>query len=139
MEQDYIKQEIHKMSKQLADFSNYMPSYNLKNMEQIENVKKGIREVFTKKLAENITPIDNRFSIENFEYATKELGSDYVQNIYSMLGPFDFSQYFPEVKDKENNKDTSEDSDAEIDPETAIEMEYNWVKRRSGALYRGEV
>ena len=45
MEQDYIKQEIHKMSKQLADFSNYMPSYNLKNMEQIENVKKGIREV----------------------------------------------------------------------------------------------
>ena len=68
-----------------------MPSYNLKNMESIDNVKKSIHEIFNKKLSENITQIDNRFSIENFEYATKELGSDAVQNIYSMLGPFDFS------------------------------------------------
>ena len=116
-----------------------MPSYNLKNIESIDNVKKGIREFFNKKLSENFTQIDNRFSIENFEYATKELGSDAVQNIYSMLGPFDFSQYTPEVKDKGNEKDSSEDEDDVIDPETAIEMEYNWVKRRSGAIYRGEV
>ena len=138
MEQDKIKSEINKMQKRLAEYSNYMPSYNLKNVDDIENVKKNIREFFNKKLQENITTIDNRFSLENFEYATKELGNETVQNIYSMLGPFDFSQYTPENAPTKD-KDSDEDEDQEIDPDTAIEMEYNWVKRRSGALYRGEV
>ena len=49
-----------------------------------------------------------------------------------MLGPFDFSQYTPEPKD-DATKDESEDEDRAIDPETAIEFEHAWIKRKSGA------
>lgn len=86
------------MKKQLADFNSYMPAYNLKNTEDIQSITKGIKETIQKKLKENLVQIDNTFAIENFEYATKELGNDTIENIYSLLGPFDFSQYTPEEK-----------------------------------------
>ena len=83
------------MKKQLTSFSIYMPEYTLKNVDDIEKVKTSIRNTLTEKLKENIDSIDNSFSLENFEYATKEMGNQTVADIYTMLGPFDFSQYKP--------------------------------------------
>ena len=54
-----------------------------------------------------------------------------------MLGPFDFSQYKPPSLKEEKPEDS--DDEPEFDPEFAIEMEYYWIPRKSGAQYRGEV
>jgi hypothetical protein len=55
-----------------------------------------------------------------------------------MLGPFDFNQYKPPEKESVAVQGQGSDEE-EIDPDTLIEMEYNWMKRKSGASYRGEV
>jgi hypothetical protein len=87
------------------------------------------------KLRENLEPIDNTFALENYEYATKEMGIQKIQDIYSMLGPFDFNQYVPGKKDDA----ASSDEEKDFDPEAAVDMDYNWSKRKSGAQYRGEI
>lgn len=75
MEQDNIKQEIDRMTKEITSFSIYMPQYNLKGVDEIEKVKQNIRAALSEKLKENIEPMNNTFALENFDYCTKELGN----------------------------------------------------------------
>ena len=63
------------MQKELNSFSIYMPAYNLYNYEDPTAVAKSIRDNLTAKISENMAPIDNSFSLENFVYTTKELGN----------------------------------------------------------------
>jgi hypothetical protein len=72
-EQDELKNDIQKMMKELNKQSCYMPKYNLKNVDDIENVKKAVREKLQAKLDENIITVDNSFALENYEYTTNEL------------------------------------------------------------------
>lgn len=39
--------------------------------------------------------------MDNFKYITQELGNQKIAEIYSLLGPLDFSQY-EEPKDEDN-------------------------------------
>lgn len=78
LEQNEIKDEIYKMQKELNSFSIYMPEWNLKSIDDIEAVKKHIRDNLSQKLKENLIPIDNRFAMENYEYATTELGNEAI-------------------------------------------------------------
>jgi hypothetical protein len=81
MEQDFLKQEIYEMQKELNAFTVYMPQYTLKSFENPEISAKLITDVLAAKLSDNLVPIDNSFCLENFEYATKELGND-IEKIY---------------------------------------------------------
>jgi hypothetical protein len=49
-----------------------------------------------------------------------------------MLGPFDFATYKPAEKDPEPSGAGS-DQEEEYDPESAVQMEDYWIKRKSGA------
>ena len=54
-----------------------MPKIQLKNFnpDDADAVTKSIKEQLSEKLKQNLVPIDNSFALENFEYATKELGN----------------------------------------------------------------
>ena len=114
----------------------YMPEVNLKNVDEIEKVKANIRATLSEKLKENLEPVDNSFALENFEYCTKELGAEQIGEIYTMLGPFDFASYKPAVKESDPSGAGS-DQEEEFDPESAVQMEDFWIKRKSGAQFRG--
>jgi hypothetical protein len=49
-----------------------------------------------------------------------------------MLGPFDFATYKPVVKEAEASGNGS-DQEEEYDPDSAVQMEDFWIKRKSGA------
>jgi hypothetical protein len=111
--------------------SNYMPTYKLNKMDDIPEVTKQINKQITEKQAFYLEQIDHTLAISNFNHITKELGKTKIGAIYNMLGPFDFFQQEPK---KNKSKD---DDEFEEDNKRCLEMD--WIKRRSGAEFRGEM
>lgn len=70
---------------------------------------------------------DHTFALTNYEYLTKTPQSEEITRIYKMLGPFDF--FAPGAK-------IDVDDTAANEAKAVIET---FDKRRSGALFRGEV
>lgn len=68
-------------------------------------------------------------AISNFNHISSELGKTKIGAIYNMLGPFDFFEQEPKKK---------KEDDDEFDEDNKRCMEMEWVKRRSGAEFRGE-
>jgi hypothetical protein len=83
-----------------------------------------------------LKPVDNHFSLECFNYATTELGNENIARIYNLLGPFDYSKWKDEALE-DDNKPLLSDDEADF-AERRMPQEH-FEKRRSGAMYRGDV
>ena len=87
------------MKDSINQFSFYCPSFNVNYDEGggQELVTERIQHDIKAKLESYVIECDNKFSLDNFEYVTKELGNQKLSDIYQMLGPFDYSAYKEEV------------------------------------------
>ena len=74
--------------------------------------------------------------MECFEYATVEMGNEQVARIYNLLGPFDYSKWRDEALEDADQPLLSDDED---NTEERRMPQEGFAKRRSGAMYRGEV
>lgn len=75
--------EINQLKKNLNKFSSYNPKYTIKKSgEDFKTIKEKIAADLKSKLESHIVEIDNRFSIENFEYCTNDIPSEKIKEIY---------------------------------------------------------
>jgi len=98
-----------------------------------------IQDFVKSKLEENLQIVDNSFSLENLEYVQTELNNPMISEIYKLLGPFDYNLYSPEDEEDDKDKLNIGDNDSNADDEEGRMMQDEWMPRRSGATYRGEV
>jgi|TARA_B110000285_G_C15022603_1_gene562397 hypothetical protein len=124
--------EINAMKAGVNSFSIYQPAFELRVPDLVEETKK-IKEDLKLKLDKYLLPIDNSFALENFTYATKELGNEHIKHIYELLGPFDYSKWKDEALENQSAKLSDDDDEERRMPQEDFE------KRRSGASYRGDV
>lgn len=54
-----------------------------------------------KKLGKHLQPIDQQFSMDNYNYVTKDLENPQIETIYKTLGPFDYTLYQPDQEKEE--------------------------------------
>ena len=76
--------------------------------------------------------------MDNFDYVTKELGNDKIAEIYSLLGPLDYSQYTEPKEDDSPRYDARAGGSDDSFEEKRVPVT-DFEKRRSGAIYRGNV
>lgn len=88
--------EINAMKVGVNAFSIYQPAFELCVPDLADETKK-IKEDLKLKLDKYLKPIDNTFALENFKYATKEMGNEQIKHIYELLGPFDYSKWKDEA------------------------------------------
>lgn len=70
---------------------------------------------------------DHSFALDNYEFVTKTLNNNEIIKIYKQLGPFDF---YSEGAKPHTEIEESSESKAYSD---------RFDKRKSGAMYRGEI
>ena len=134
-EQYNIQKEIKQLKASIGTVSIYTPSFELKIPDLKDETKK-IQEDLKAKLDSYMKPVDNSFALECFKYATEEMGNEQIARIYSLLGPFDYSLWRDEALEDEDQPYLS---DEEEDKEERRMPQEHFEKRRSGAMYRGEV
>lgn len=134
-EQYNIQKEIQALKASIGTVSIYTPNFELKVSDMKDETKK-IQEDLKAKLDSYMKPVDNSFSLECFKYATEEMGNEQIARIYNLLGPFDYSSWRDEALEEENQPFNSDDDG---DKEERRMPQENFEKRRSGAMYRGEV
>jgi len=134
-------QDIERMKKNINKFSIYNPCYSIKKGEDYRSLKDKIQTDLRTKLEGLVVEVDNRFSIENFDYVTTELGSEKIKEIYQLLGPFNYADY-QENKEDEGDAEAAASGKGSayggFDEQTRVPC-YEYEKRKSGAMYRGDV
>lgn len=101
-----------------------MPKYQMRVDDSalaVNQIKVDIKE----RLNSFFIETDHHFALDNYEYVTKTLNNDMIMKIYKQLGPFDF---FQEPAKLDATDELSEKS-----------MQERFDKRRSGAMFRGEL
>lgn len=128
-----IQNTIRSMRQTIESFGIYAPKYGVKIVD-LSDVKSKLRDFIKNKLASYIEEIDNRFSLENYDYVQNELGNMRIAEIYNQLGPFNYSAY---KEEKEGDEDDDRSQGSQENNERV--PQYDFIKRKSGAMYRGEV
>lgn len=83
-EKDQIVKEIDQMKHEINSFSHYCPSYTLSFSEEddAEIIIDRLKTELKTKLEKNLVEISTDFSLNNFNYVTKELGQQRLTDIY---------------------------------------------------------
>ena len=82
-------------------FSIYQPAFELR-VADLEDETKKIKEDLKLRLDKYLLPIDNSFALENYTYATAEMGNEHIKHIYELLGPFDYSKWKDEALENQS-------------------------------------
>ena len=101
------------MRQTIESFGIYAPKYGVKVLD-LDDVKSKLKDFLKNKLASYVEEIDNRFSLENYDYVQKELGNMRIAEIYNQLGPFNYAAY-KEDKDGDEDDSKSDRSDDNIE------------------------
>jgi hypothetical protein len=124
-EQFNLHKQVRDIKENLKSFDVYMPKYQVQVGDwelAMNQIKVDVRE----RLNGFFTQTDHSFALLNYEYVTSALDNEVVAKIYKQLGPFDFYH----DQGKMGNEDSSADQRS---------MSERFEKRRSGAIYRGEI
>ena len=119
------------MKKEISKFSFYSPQFSVSKIDNFKETSDRIDSEMKSKLETYFTETDNHISLENFDYITKQLGNDKLAEVYQMLGPFDYNSW------SEAKEDADEEADEDLEEKRIPQEE--WMVRKSGAQYRGEV
>lgn len=130
-EQYNLQQSIRAIKDNLKSFNVYMPKFQMK-VEDMQLAMNQIKVDIRERLNGYFTETDHDFALQNYEYVTKTLNNKEIIKIYKQLGPFDFFQEgAPKI-------DPLDDAAAAQGGESRS-LQERFDKRRSGAVYRGEV
>jgi hypothetical protein len=124
-EENYIKEQVKNITKDLKEFNIYMPKYQFK-VQDIENVVSQIKTDIRDRLQSYFTETDHTFSLQNYEYVLKTHHNPKIASVYKQLGPFDY--YQDGVK-----------NDIEGDGTEQKSLMDRFEKRKTGTQFRGEI
>ncbi len=124
---DLIGQLETQITEKLEFYNVYMPKHKLVKVEELEATYESIRGEIKEALEPHIIKIDQEFAVVNYKYAIDQISHDGINQIYKILGPFDF------YTTGEMSKD-DEEGDLKF-----IMQESFRVSQASKNKYRGEV
>ena len=93
------------MQDTIKNFTTYIPTVTMNIPNYDENQRK-IETTLESLINKDLKFVENSFAMENFEYVTNELGNEKIAEIYSLLGPLDFSNYVEPKDDDSPRGDT---------------------------------
>lgn len=92
-------------------------------------------------ITKDLKLVEHSFAMDNFNYVTNELGNEKIKEIYSLLGPLDYSLWTePKESDSPRFDTGSRATASEYDENEEKRIPVtDFETRRSGAIYRGDV
>ena len=121
-EEAEIKRKIKELSVGLEDFNMYLPETQVK-VEDEEKAKKDIIVDLRERINSYIMKIDHQFALDNYKFVIDSVNDKAIKDIYRLLGPFDHYEHH--------------DADDELDTQRSLSTDF--IFRKSGARYRGQV
>ena len=103
-------------------FSTYLPKSQVKIEDEVK-ARKDIQVDLRERINSYIYKIDHEFALDNYDYVLQTVNDKTIKDIYRLLGPFDHYEY----------------NELDDDLEALRSMNMEFVPRKSGAIYRGQV
>lgn len=119
-EKDKIIHQCKDIKRDLEKFNIYLPKFQV-NMADVTLAMNQIKIDLKDKINSYIKPTEHSFCLENYDYIINTHMNNEILQIYKQLGPFDF---YTEVIEED------------LEEKSMIDK---FDKRKSGALYRGEI
>lgn len=80
-EQNYIKEQVKNITKDLKEFNIYMPKYQIK-VQDLENAMMQIRSEVKDRLNNLFSETDHTFSLQNYEYVLNTHQNPMIARVY---------------------------------------------------------